>query len=66
MTELLRHALPPVQAGAEPARDLWPRVLKRLDERPAAPPWFDWALFAGLLALGASFPAAVPVILYYL
>jgi hypothetical protein len=66
MGDLLRHTLPPVKAGTEPARDLWPLVLQRLDARPAAPPWFDWALFAGLVALGASFPAAVPVILYYL
>jgi hypothetical protein len=66
MKELLREALPPADSGAEPARDLWPLVLKRLDARPAAPPWFDWALIAGLLALAAMFPAAIPVFLYYL
>jgi hypothetical protein len=66
MSELLRQSLPPVEAGAEPARDLWPLLLKRLDARPAAPPWFDWALIAGLAVLAALFPAMIPVFLYYL
>lgn len=66
MKEMLREALPPVDGGAEPARDLWPLVLQRLDARPAAPSWFDWAMIAGLLALAALFPAAIPVFLYYL
>jgi hypothetical protein len=66
MKELLQHTLPPVDAGAEPSRDLWPLMLKRLDARPAAPPWFDWALLAGLVALAALFPATIPVFLYYL
>lgn len=66
MTELLRRSLLPVDPGAEPARDLWPLLLKRLDARPAAPPWFDWALIAGLAALAALFPATIPVFLYYL
>lgn len=66
MKELLREALPPVDTGAEPARDLWPLLLRRLDARPTAPPWFDWALIAMLAALAAIFPAAIPVFLYYL
>lgn len=64
--ELLRQTLPPVDAQATPARDLWPQVLKRLDARPASPTWLDWALIAGLLALAALFPTAIPVFLYYL
>lgn len=66
MKELLRQAVPPVDADSEPARDLWPLLLKRLDERSAAPTWFDWALIAGLLALAGLFPTAIPVFLYYL
>jgi hypothetical protein len=65
MKQLLRQALPPVHGDAEPARDLWPAVLRRLDQ-DQAPPWFDWALAAGLLAFAAFFPAAIPVFLYYL
>ena len=64
MKKLLRRALPPVEG--EPSRDLWPAVLKRLDVAPTRPPWFDWALMGGLVGLGAFFPAAIPLFLYYL
>jgi len=76
MKEFLQRALLPVDADAEPARDLWPAMVRRLDADSATPTlpvgagfnwaWFDGALAAGLLALAASFPAAVPLILYYL
>jgi hypothetical protein len=73
MKEMLKQALPPVAADAEPERDLWPAVLRRLDE-DAAPrrrfsfsmPWFDWALLGGLAVFTVSFPATIPVLLYYL
>lgn len=65
MKNLLRQALPPGEADAEPGRDLWPAVLKRMDTQPAAP-WFDWALAGGLVAMAALFPASIPMILYYL
>ncbi|MFZ1938516.1 MAG: hypothetical protein WBA18_20995 [Terracidiphilus sp.] len=69
--ELLKQALPPVAPDAEPARDLWPAVLRRLDAEPirALPhklPWFDWALIAGLIVFAVAFPATIPVFLYYL
>jgi hypothetical protein len=62
---LLHQAIPPIDA-AEPARDLWPVMLKRLDEEAAPVPWFDWALLAGLLGVLAFVPASIPVLLYYL
>jgi hypothetical protein len=66
---LLKQALPPVESDAAPARDLWPVVLERLDAQ-AVPHrgwlWFDCALAAGLVAVVAVFPAAIPVLLYYL
>lgn len=72
--QLLQQALPPVGADAEPTRDLWPAVLRRLDATlgasstslPRSIPWFDWALIAGLVAFAAFFPATIPVFLYYL
>ncbi|MGO8759395.1 MAG: hypothetical protein ACLQG3_14845 [Terracidiphilus sp.] len=72
--ELLQQALPPVDPAAEPSRDLWPAVLRRLDAEPASqtraltfsPPWFDWALLAALIGFAVSFPATIPVFLYYL
>jgi hypothetical protein len=66
LKKLLQQALPPVEPAPEPARDLWPAVLRRLDTRPATMPWFDWALLAGLAALAAFFPASIPMFLYYL
>jgi hypothetical protein len=73
MKKLLQQALPPVKADAEPPRDLWPAMLRRLDEEPVAPAqngfnwaWFDGALAAGLAVLVGSFPAAIPLLLYYL
>jgi hypothetical protein len=76
MKKLLQQALPPVKGDAGPGRDLWPDVLRQLDERADArtlpgwtwlnSAWFDGALLAGLVALVAIFPATIPVFLYYL
>jgi hypothetical protein len=64
---LLRQALPRIHEDAQLDRDLWPAMLRRLDERrKIRVPWFDWALAGGLAALLAVFPAWIPVLLYYL
>ena len=70
--QILKQSLPPVDSGAEPASDLWPTLLHRLGEDAAVPhgafpiPWFDWALLGGLVVFAASFPATIPLFLYYL
>jgi hypothetical protein len=67
--QLLKQTLPPVASHAEPERDLWPAVLRKLDADAAqrrAVPWFDWALLGGLVVFSISFPATIPVFLYYL
>jgi hypothetical protein len=71
--QLLQQGLPPVAPDSEPSRDLWPALLRRLDAEPAPIrvlprkiPWFDWALIAGLVVFAVSFPATIPVFLYYL
>jgi hypothetical protein len=70
MTRLLRDSVPRIGDTPELARDLWPAMLRRMDEqtvRGAAPiPWFDWALAGGLVAFAAIAPRTIPVILYYL
>jgi hypothetical protein len=70
MTKLLRESLPPIGDSAEPARDLWPAMLRRMDEQTvygaSSIPWFDWALAGGLVAFAAIAPRTIPVILYYL
>lgn len=68
--QLLQQALPRADRGAEPSRDLWPAVLRRLAEpavaQPAALCWLDGALLAGLIAFAILVPASIPVFLYYL
>jgi hypothetical protein len=67
---LLRSALPRVGDEGKPDRDLWPAMLRRMDEHasrgPASVPWFDWALGGALLAFAAMAPRTIPLILYYL
>lgn len=64
MEALLRRAMPPV--SKELGSDLWPGMLRKLDEKPARIPWFDWALAAGVLGLMVLFPASIPMLLYYM
>lgn len=68
--QLLKQSLPPFadRGGAELRRDLWPAMLKRMDDdaRPATVPWFDWALLATVAAWLAFFPGAIPVLFYHL
>ncbi len=61
---LLREAIEPI--AGEPNRDLWPDLLRRLNEKPVAPPWYDWALAGGLAVFVLAFPGMIPVFLYYL
>jgi hypothetical protein len=65
LRELLKVAVPPV-ADVELERDLWPRMLQRLDQQPVARvPWFDWALAALLGAACLLFPGMIPALLYH-
>jgi hypothetical protein len=63
--KLLQSAFPPL-APAELKRDLWPTVLRRLDEDALRVPWFDWALASLLGTLLLLYPEAIPVLFYYL
>jgi hypothetical protein len=72
LAALLRRAAPPVGEDVGPQHDLWPQMQARLTQREDAPsrlkrvPWFDWALAGGVALVAVAFPAAVPVLLYYL
>jgi hypothetical protein len=69
---MLRSAIPPIEASPEPPHDLWPTMQARLNAQPPlastlrSVPWFDWALAGGLAIFALAFPAAVPMLLYYL
>jgi hypothetical protein len=64
---LLRQSVPRIEDDAELDHDLWPAMLRKLEERrKIRVPWFDWVLAGGLAAALALFPAWIPVLLYYL
>jgi hypothetical protein len=78
LATLLRQSLMP--ANCELDRDLWPKMLRRLDQgarqrnwfavlfSPAAlssVPWFDWALLAAVIVGVCLFPKSIPVWLYH-
>jgi hypothetical protein len=52
--------------NAEPRRDLWPQMLRRLETAPARVPWWDWALLASSIAAICAFPNVLPALLFHL
>ena len=68
MKNLLKQAIAPAQ-DTELRGDLWPEMLRKLEEHPAPVlhvPWFDWALAAVLCAVLVFFPGSIPALLYHL
>jgi hypothetical protein len=62
--EALKRSFPPV--NLEPGRDLWPAVLRKLDDRPIRVPWYDWALIALSTGVFLFFPKLILVFAYHL
>ena len=62
---LLKREFLPVET-AELQRDLWPRMLRRLEAHAPRVPWFDWALAAAVAAMLLLFPNVIPALLYQL
>lgn len=64
---LLQREFPSLQNAAL-QRDLWPRMLRRLDAQPErlSIPWFDWVLAAAVATALLLFPNAIPALLYQL
>jgi len=60
----LKQAIPPIERQLD--RDLWPDMLRRLDHRTSAVPWFDWALVALLVVALLISPRTIAVLLYHL
>jgi hypothetical protein len=54
------------QSREELERDLWPQMLRRLEKRSAAVPWFDWALLAVVVLCLILVPNTIPLLLYHL
>jgi hypothetical protein len=64
MSDALQQSLPPV--NTELRRDLWPEVLRRLDDRPVRVPWYDWALVGLSAGVFLAFPRLILVFAYHL
>ena len=62
--DALKRSFPPVHT--ELGRDLWPQVLRKLDDRPVRIPWYDWALVALSTAMFLAFPRLILVFVYHL
>ena len=62
--DALKQSFPPV--NIELRRDLWPNVLRKLDARPVAVPWYDWALVGLSAVMFLAFPRLVLVFAYHL
>lgn len=65
LRELLRSAVGPI-VDTELKQDLWPRMLRKLDERTIRASWLDWALIALLPVWFFLFPEVILVLLYHL
>ena len=78
IADLLKQTLTPV--NRELGRDLWPAMLRRLEQRPATKPWFaimlsptslasvpwfDWALLAALIIGLCIYPKSIAIWLYH-
>lgn len=61
----LRRALPPI-GDAELGRDLWPAMLRRMEQRRVRLTWLDGALAAVAMVWLAVFPEAIGVLWYQL
>lgn len=64
LRHLIRQSMKPMSDELD--RDLWPSMLRRMDDKSKTVPWLDWALAMALLVLLAMAPGALPILLYQL
>ena len=65
LREKLRGTLPAL-GQPELRSDLWPDMLRRLEQPPVRVPWFDWVLLGVASAVAIFFPVLIPALLYHL
>jgi hypothetical protein len=61
----LQAALPPWR-DENPQRDLWPEMLRRMQQPPLTFGWFEAALVGAVVVSVAAFPELLPVMLFHL
>lgn len=64
-SKLIREAVGPVDEH-DLQSDLWPRMLRKLDDSYPRFSWFDWVLVGLMLLLCLIAPGAIPGLLYNL
>ena len=64
LRNLVKQALP--RAHTELQRDLWPAMLRRMEESELRAPWFDWVLLGAITACVLLAPQMIPMLLYHL
>jgi hypothetical protein len=62
--KLLRSTMRPMDGELQ--RDLWPQMLRRMDQSSLAISLFDWILMAAAIVFLALVPSAIPLLLYQL
>jgi hypothetical protein len=67
LRQLIQQGIAPMK-DTELQRDLWPQMLKRLqqEQQPTRVPWFDWVLAAVSCLILVLFPGVIPALLYHL
>jgi len=64
MREALKLAFP--AADHELQRDLWPLMLRRMDQPRPGVPWYDWVLAAAVIVAFVFFPKLALLLAYHL
>jgi len=61
-----RVVIDPAVPDRELQRDLWPAMLRKLDQDPVKVPWYDWGLAAVLAGVLIFFPKILLLFAYHL
>jgi hypothetical protein len=61
----LRAAMPPCR-DVELKTDLWPRMLRRMEDSPAHFGWFETLLATLIVLAFVAFPELIPFVFYHL
>ena len=64
MREALKLAFPAVERELQ--RDLWPLMLRRMEQRPSVVPWYDWVLAGAVSVAFVFFPKLALLLAYHM
>jgi hypothetical protein len=64
MCEALKLAFPAVEQELQ--GDLWPLMLRRMEQRHSVIPWYDWVLAGAVTVAFGFFPKLALLLAYHL